>query len=557
MSAAEQNLADASAAVRLASLVLLTARCGGSMEWPGKARALLDDDDPAVRAAAAISFAWLPKATRMDAADVLRAMSSKDADARVRRAAAVGFARLNGDSRPTPEVISALSDPDPRLRDLAIATLADMAFRGAPVTGALVDTTRDGTLAVRRAAVGALESTVSDATEVPAAAAVLAALDALRDRDPAVCRAAARSMAFLAIPDWLTRRSRSVGVTPEAKALPPITPAEVLALRRALEQRDPVVAADACMGDEGLERLPVNVRRAALLALGRPEGAPAVSQVARPPRPRLARARGRVDALGRMGAPALDALRAALADRDLQTQGAAARALQRMGPAARPAIPALAATLARGNPELARDAALALGAVGAAAVPTLVKALSTRKPVVRRAAVEGLTAAGPAAATSGPALLRALSDEDPAVRRAAAAAIDGLGPSGQAALRAAMPSQASRHDEGSSTMDAAAVGALLDSLETVEPRARPAVAHQLRRQLLASHVLFDRLASPDATARRRACEAAVAIILIDPEFLGKGGLLEQFAALQSDPDAGVREAAAAAWRAFMAGRESP
>lgn len=99
-------------------------------------------------------------------------------------------------------------------------------------------------------------------------------------------------------------------------------------------------------------------------------------------------------------------------------------AVKRMGP---PAIPALAGILKDGAVEPRRRAARALGFMGVQACDFLVRALSTdSNEFVRQSAAEALGRLGPSGKASIPALIEALNDNNAGVRLIAAAALGSM-----------------------------------------------------------------------------------------------------------------------------------
>ncbi len=119
-----------------------------------------------------------------------------------------------------------------------------------------------------------------------------------------------------------------------------------------------------------------------------------------------ARAAISLDQLGADAKPAIPALTAALADKNLNVRYWAAKVLMGFGPEAKTAVPALVAALKTfpgGSPELEGPARY--------------------YPDVRSLAADALGAMGPAAKEAIPALKEASADKSPAVRESAAEAI--------------------------------------------------------------------------------------------------------------------------------------
>lgn len=123
---------------------------------------------------------------------------------------------------------------------------------------------------------------------------------------------------------------------------------------------------------EQIERLRVDIRErserqmpiAAALAMPLPIRAPGIKETI-------------VDALGRIGRPAIPSLIESLADPQAPTRIEAAQALARIGPPAADAVPALTTALADGDPDVRLAAARALGQIGPAAAPAIPALLET------------------------------------------------------------------------------------------------------------------------------------------------------------------------------------
>jgi HEAT repeat protein len=127
-----------------------------------------------------------------------------------------------------------------------------------------------------------------------------------------------------------------------------------------------------------------------------------------------------VEALGRIGAPAVDPLIAAFKDWDMRE--AAAEALGQMGA---PALEPLIGALKRGDRDVRQYAAVTLGQIGnAMGVVPLIAALNDRGMLVREAAAEALVRIGGPATE---ALTAALKDRGVLVSEAAAEALVMIG----------------------------------------------------------------------------------------------------------------------------------
>jgi HEAT repeat protein len=147
-----------------------------------------------------------------------------------------------------------------------------------------------------------------------------------------------------------------------------------------------------------------------------------------------------VEALSKIGEPAIPVLIEALEDPRVTVRWGAVRALGRIGSVATEAIPALAASLKDESVQVRWAAARSLWAIGpaaATATPMLVEALGDKDWVVRWSAARAL---GAVAADSDidsivGSLAAALRDRDSRVCEAAAFALEQLG----AAARSALP----------------------------------------------------------------------------------------------------------------------
>jgi hypothetical protein len=123
---------------------------------------------------------------------------------------------------------------------------------------------------------------------------------------------------------------------------------------------------------------------------------------------------------------ALASLARLLRDQDLGVQMTAADTLESFGPDAADAVPALTAGVGRGDPEIRVAVIEALAAIGPAAqpaIPAIADALRHPDARVRRAAADALYRFGPAAQSAVPALRRVLTDSDEQVRRSASDAL--------------------------------------------------------------------------------------------------------------------------------------
>jgi HEAT repeat protein len=255
--------------------------------------------------------------------------------------------------------------------------------------------------------------------------AVRPLIDALRNKDPGVRRAAADSL----------RAHGRAGVVALARAL---KDSDVEVRRTAADSLvwignqagRAVPALTAALADEDPE-----VRRAATVALG------SIGTTARAAVPELvqllgkdsvpvvrARAAGALGLIGETGA-AVPALVSALSDGDAEVRSAVAAALGQLGPAAAAAVPELLVALAdtRAGYEVVRQqAAVALGKLGQATpdvLQALTGGLADPHRDRRRFAVRALGDLGPQAESAVTALVTLMGDEDMFVRQDLAEAL--------------------------------------------------------------------------------------------------------------------------------------
>ncbi len=119
--------------------------------------------------------------------------------------------------------------------------------------------------------------------------------------------------------------------------------------------------------------------------------------------------------LGTAALPAVDTLARLLSGGDDELAKTAATALGALGPGASRAIGALERAMNRDDyPQMAVQA---LSKMGSPAVPILIKALDHKNPLLRAAAARALGTMGPDAVTAIPVLIRLLKDEEPAYVR--------------------------------------------------------------------------------------------------------------------------------------------
>jgi HEAT repeat protein len=202
-----------------------------------------------------------------------------------------------------------------------------------------------------------------------------------------------------------------------------------------------------------------------------------------------------MDALARMGAPAVPRLIDALKHKSMRAQ--VAHILGEIGPAAAPATEALAKLAVEADARVATEAALALAKIGPeakAAVPALSAALQQPDSPNAHAIVYALGRIGPGAAAAEPALFAALKSSDRSLAVLSAWALTRLHPPSQQMASRAMPvllagledalpqsRQAAADALGSlGPLAKEAVGALEKTANDQEPSVREAAAKALR-----------------------------------------------------------------------------
>ena len=139
-----------------------------------------------------------------------------------------------------------------------------------------------------------------------------------------------------------------------------------------------------------------------------------------------------LESLGRQAAPAVEAVTQTLTkDKNGFVRWGAARVLNNMAPLeAKKAVPALAEVLTDANKVVRLSAAQALECFGSQAkdaVKALIVAVGDAEPTVRMAALNALKAIGVAAHPATGAVVQALGDQKPEVRASAAKALAHLG----------------------------------------------------------------------------------------------------------------------------------
>jgi HEAT repeat protein len=491
---------------------------------------LLEDKSPPVRAHAARALRSIGADAR-DAAPRLAAMAA-DPDPNVRRMAIDALHAMHPDGSAAIQALAkALEDPDGSVRVAALDALTDFGEPGAevlakalensetrywaalalgemgpkakPAVPGLTSAVKDERAEVRHEALAALAKIGPDA-----ASAAPAAAEALEDPDPSVRVVAAFALGHfgssaMSAADALKKAIGSQqGMLPtvSAWALARIQPDNVDAhkqavamLMAALDGTDTHVRLAALRGLVGLigepkELLPVLSKavsyddpaiKAEAVAAAVPLGEAAVPIVVQA----LAGHEGHGAAahlaamLGPKAAPAVDALSAAIADKDPEVRREVLLALASLGEAAAPAQTAIAKALDDPEPRVRAIAAYAEGRIGPKAqaeVPRLRREMESADPVVRVASAWALVHIAPndkqLTASALPVLIQGLKSEVPPVRRGSAEA---LGRLGKAARSAASALQVASRDSDE-TVAKAALAALeqVGGIDTSPPRAK-------------------------------------------------------------------------------------
>jgi len=452
--------------------------------------ALLDDEEPAVRAQAAVAIASArPGQAASSLVPKLAAMLS-DPAAEVRAGAARALAAIGDRSD---RVVRAL------LRCLAVppsrpAAAPDVAF--ALVTlgqndaglGALRSLLGQGTSETRQAALGVIE-------DLGPAAGPLGLDVALLLDDGSVGLAAAHALGCLSSGERIggdrlqmavaARADRASRVAHAPLAEGGRAAAAVSVLVPLLDDPAPEAGRHAA---EALRWIGPDAAGAvaSLVGLLRRESASPAGGSAR-----LAA----VEALGAIGAPAAPAVPALAfhlrCDPEVAVRQRAAEALGAIGPAAAPAVPTLVARFRHDPDYVVSGAAIAaLRRIGPAALPRLRELCLDPEPATRRSALWAIGALP--AVDSVPLLQRALvSDPDGDARWAAARALAELGPRAAPAAAALLKAAAGRVPRpvggewraeairalrGCSPEPAGAAEALLEAVHSDDPRVRAAAA---------------------------------------------------------------------------------
>jgi HEAT repeat protein len=372
-----------------------------------------------------------------------------------------------------------LNDPKPAVREHTAHALALMGPKAAAAAASLAKLCAERAKEVREAAYSALEKIGANVPAEPI-------LALLTNDDPDISRNAAEALSWLQPKD------------------PSALPLLLAALTNSkLVQKNPETA--------------VYVRNTAAVALGglgakAKEAIPALvdavkkadaEELRRTLEPGKAKGRrhvfesGAMQALWRIGKPAVPALVPLLKDKEPAVRWQAAVILGGIGPDAREALPALQSALENERDVFAVVAAAALAHVQIGGDPKkpiakVIELLGSDEAAIRESAAAVLEAFGRQAAPAVEKLTALLDDDDEMVRAQALETLRAIGP----AARKAVPALSKRLSDADAEVRAGAVRAL----RALGPHAAPAVPE-----------LIKALASDDLTVREGSVEALQAI----------------------------------------------
>lgn len=501
-------------------------------------RTLLADSDWPVRRAVAEAVGSLGPAGAPMLRDVRSLLSDADADVRRAAARAIGALGAAG-ATALPALRARLADPDAFVRQSAARAIGELGVAGAPALPNLRAILDDPFEEVRRAAAAALGALGAAGVPVLHNLQTLLAYPDADVRQTEAIRALG-SAATQLLPDLLTppagpmeevRRAAAAAIGGIAATGASVFPD----LQVLLDDTDPFlrrIGAEAVgmLGTTGAPLLPglralltdldPDVRLTAVIALGKlgPTAAPAFDDlVALLSDPYHDVRRAAILAIGGFGplaAPALSDLRGLLHDLDNSTREAAARAIGELGAAAAPALPDLLARLADQDAEVRHAAAVAIGALRASGVLVLsgllarltepgmtaedttvlsaddlhstvagltVSELTSRlidaDPFVRQTAADALGAMGAEGVRALPNVRALLADRHSSVRHAAAMAIGAMGPAAADVGPELKEAMADQEDGVARAATSALVTVQPDTLDTLLPELRTALAH--------------------------------------------------------------------------------
>jgi HEAT repeat protein len=372
-----------------------------------------------------------------------------------------------------------LNDPKPAVREHTAYALALMGPKAIPAAPVLAKLCAERTKEVREAAYSALEKIGPSVPSEPI-------LALLTNDDPDISRDAAEALSWL--------KPKDPAALPLLLAALTNTKLDQKHPDTALFVRNTAAVALGGLGEKAKEAIPTLVD-----AVKRADA----EELRRTLEPGKAKGRrhifesGAMQALRRIGKPAVPALVPLLKDKAPAVRWQAAVILGGIGPDAKEALPDLQAALESERDAFAVVAAAALAQVQIGGDPKkpvakVIELLGSDEPAIRESAAQVLEAFGRQAAPAVEKLIALLDDKDEMVRTQALETLRAIGP----AARKAVPALAKRLSD----MDAEVRAGAVRALRALGPHAAPAVPE-----------LIKALASDDLTLREGAVEALQAI----------------------------------------------
>jgi HEAT repeat protein len=282
----------------------------------------------------------------------------------------------------------ALSNSDPRVRELALDIIALLGDDAGITLRQVLDLKKDPSSIVRRMRLFALQAIVPNRHET-----ITALLDSLGDED-GIVRGAAVSLLGV-----VSKHSNKI----------------IRSVRRMMDDNDEYVCAHACQ---------------ALLRIGGQSDKAVIEKViikilAGKSTPAKFVVLDILNGIAPEGKEAVPALIQLLTDSDNPLLcGQAALLLGKIRPTDHPTIEVLISLLANNNSFVASCGSLALSSIGTSSVRPLMKVLSSPNPVARQLAIQALGNIGFASKPALPMLRELLQDSDEGCRRFAARAVD-------------------------------------------------------------------------------------------------------------------------------------
>jgi HEAT repeat protein len=372
-----------------------------------------------------------------------------------------------------------LNDPKPAVREHTAYALALMGPKAIPAAPALAKLCAERTKEVREAAYSALE-------KIGPSVPVEPILALLTNDDPDICRDAAEALSWL---------------KPKDPAALPLLLAALTNTK--LAQKNPETAVYVCntaavalggLGEKAKEAIP------ALVDAVKKADAEELRRTLEPGKGKGRRRvfeSGAMQALRRIGKPAVPALVPLLKDKEPAVRWQAAVILGGIGPDAKETVPDLQTALEAERDAFAVVAAAALAYVQIGGDPKnpiakVIELLGSDEAAIRESAAAVLEAFGRQAAPAVEKLTALLDDDDEMVRAQALETLRAIGP----AARKAVPALSKRLSDADAEVRAGAVRAL----RALGPQAAPAVP-ELRKALT----------SEDLSVREGSVEALQAI----------------------------------------------